>query len=84
MAASDAGFQKARQMKIDADAFDTDDFVAKLVTFMGGRGGKGVRTRGGQEEEEGQDEEERELRGWEKVGALLGLQSRRVPVMDFM
>lgn len=87
MAASDAGATKARQMKIDANAFDTDDFLAKLVSFMGGRlGMNGMRTRGVMDEDEGlgEGQDERELQGWENIGAVLGLESRRVPVMDFM
>ena len=32
---------KARAMKAGAGAFDIDDFVSKLITFMGGRRGGG-------------------------------------------
>lgn len=33
---------KARAMKAGAGAFDVDDFVSKLITFMGGRRGGGA------------------------------------------
>ncbi|KAG0659912.1 hypothetical protein C6P46_004852 [Rhodotorula mucilaginosa] len=38
IATSEAGALKARQLKIDGDAFDTDEFLVRLVRFMGGRG----------------------------------------------
>ncbi|GAA5879542.1 hypothetical protein JCM3774_000281 [Rhodotorula dairenensis] len=37
IATSEAGALKARQLKIDGDAFDTDEFLVRLLRFMGGR-----------------------------------------------
>jgi len=39
MATSEAGALKARQLKIDGDAFDTDEFLVRLRRFLGGDGG---------------------------------------------
>ncbi|KAH7105790.1 Nse4 C-terminal-domain-containing protein [Auriculariales sp. MPI-PUGE-AT-0066] len=73
-------------------AFDTADFVQKLLTFMGGRG----RTRPAQtqnldddEEEEEQDEIDDDAGAgpplqWENVARLALAKSRRVGVPDFM
>ena len=83
---------KARAMKAGAGAFDVDDFVSKLITFMGGRRGEAGqpkdRASGGTDEEE--EEEEEDYDGddqpldWEKIGRKALAKSRRVPVMDFM
>jgi hypothetical protein len=41
LTASNMHAAKARAMKAGAGAFDIDDFVSKLITFMGGRRGGG-------------------------------------------
>ncbi|GAA6038033.1 hypothetical protein JCM8097_007509 [Rhodosporidiobolus ruineniae] len=41
IATSEAGALKARQLKIDQDAFDTDEFLRRLKTFLGVRGSGG-------------------------------------------
>ena len=84
---------KARQMRADAGGFDIDDFVAKLITFMGGRigGGEGAgQSNGGRhgndDEEDGGDDDFDAQRGldWGKIGRRALARSRRVPAMDFM
>lgn len=88
MAVSDAGALKARQMKLDANAFDTDDFLAKLVLFMGGRVGAGGNNGKGraQATQEDDDEDEDDDGGlkWDRVGRVLAGHSRRPPTMDLM
>jgi hypothetical protein len=42
LTASNMHAAKARAMKAGAGAFDIDDFVSKLITFMGGRRGGGA------------------------------------------
>ncbi|GAA5916873.1 hypothetical protein JCM6882_007441 [Rhodosporidiobolus microsporus] len=45
IATSEAGALKARQLKIDADAFDTDEFLSRLRAFLGAKGtGMGAAT----------------------------------------
>lgn len=69
-------------MKADV-GFDIDDFVAKLVTFMGGRaGGAGQ----GLQSEDGETDELDEDRSldWDLIGRKALAKSRRVPAMDFM
>lgn len=86
---------KARAMKAGAGAFDIDDFVSKLITFMGGRRGGGqpkdrdhpAAAQGGEEDDdddEEEDEEDDEPLNWERIGRKALAKSRRVPVMDFM
>ena len=91
---------KARAMKAGAGSFDIDDFVSKLITFMGGRraggAGGGPKDRPAQGEEAGADEddededdeeeedEDDEPLNWERIGRKALAKSRRVPVMDFM
>ncbi|KIJ19025.1 hypothetical protein PAXINDRAFT_166918 [Paxillus involutus ATCC 200175] len=70
---------KARAMKIGSAAFDMDDFVSKLITYMGGR----------QRFEDEDDGEEMEAEDdgtldWDKIGRKALAKSRRVPVTGFM
>jgi hypothetical protein len=89
---------KARAMKAGAGSFDIDDFVSKLITFMGGRraggAGGGPKDRPAQGEEadadddddddEEEEDEDDEPLNWERIGRKALAKSRRVPVMDFM
>lgn len=92
LTASDAGALKARQLKLDANAFDTDEFLVKLAHFMGGAPGGGRATQRrqvGDSDEEDSDEaadaREREVGlRWERVGRVLIRESRRAPTIDFM
>lgn len=88
--ASDMGAAKAKAMKNDGSGFDVDDFLSKLVTYMGGRKGGINRHREGSEELEQEEEEEEDdddddsPLDWEKTGQLALAKSHRVPAMDFM
>ncbi|KAL1741860.1 Nse4 C-terminal-domain-containing protein [Schizophyllum fasciatum] len=78
LAASKMGAQKARAMKAGAGGFDVDEFVAKLVTFMGGR-----RTIGDDGEvDDGLDADD--YLDWDLIGRKALAKSRRVPAMTFM
>ncbi|CAG8498434.1 10676_t:CDS:2 [Paraglomus occultum] len=66
----DLGVQKARLMRVDSNAFDIDDYVAKLVTFMGGR--------------QYDDEDESPKLDWKALGKVAARYTDRVPTMDFM
>ncbi|TRM70005.1 Nse4 C-terminal-domain-containing protein [Schizophyllum amplum] len=78
LAASKMGAQKARAMKSGAGAFDVDEFVAKLITYMGGK-----RTIG-DDGDVGDGIDEDEYLDWDKIGRKAMAKSRRVPVMSFM
>lgn len=95
IATSEAGALKARQLKIDADAFDTDEFLARLVTFMGGRRGsdrarrrKRTRraTQGGDDDDEmdGLEDDDDVPMLWSRVGKVLAGESKRAAPLDFM
>ena len=74
-------------MRSDVGGFDIDDFVAKLVTFMGGhRTPERPRSRGGDEEEDEEYEDDVVQRplDWAQIGRMALAKSRRVPAMEFM
>ncbi|KAI0740474.1 Nse4 C-terminal-domain-containing protein [Earliella scabrosa] len=79
---SQIGAAKARAMKSGSGAFDVDDFVARLITYMGGR--KPVSpARDGDEDESEYDAGGAPL-DWERIARRALAKSRRVPAMDFM
>lgn len=82
--ASSIGAIKARAMRADVGGFDVDDFVSKLITFMGGR--VQGRERASQAPSDMDDDEELEAGplNWDKIGRKALAKSRRVPAMDFM
>ena len=85
--ASDMGAAKARAMKNDAGGFDVDDFVSKLITYMGGRKGGLNKSPEGSEDNDSQEEDEDDGDSpldWEKIARLALAKSHRVPVMDLM
>ncbi|KAF9222677.1 hypothetical protein BS17DRAFT_755777 [Gyrodon lividus] len=71
--------QKARAMKIGSAAFDIDDFVSKLITYMGGR-------QRFEDDEDGEqmEAEDDDTLDWDKIGRKALAKSRRVPVTGFM
>ncbi len=75
---------KARAMKSGSGAFDVDDFVARLITYMGGRKPFSPAV----VDEDGDDDDEYDEGGapldWERIGRRALAKSRRVPAMDFM
>ena len=84
LTASNLGAAKARQMRSDIGGFDIDDFVAKLITFMGGRRQpEGVPVQGSDDSFDIEDEGGGPLE-WEKIGRKALAKSRRVPAMEFM
>jgi non-structural maintenance of chromosomes element 4 len=80
--ASNIGAQKARAMKSGTGAFDIDDFISKLVRYMGVQ--RGLQN----EDQEGSDREDETAAGfdldWAKVARKALAKSRRVPAMSFM
>lgn len=80
--ASTMGAQKARAMKSGGSAFDVDDFVSKLITFMGGR--KTLEEHLPDDSDIENDEDGAAPLDWDKIGRKALGKSRRVPVMDFM
>ena len=66
-------------MKSGTGAFDVDDFVSKLITFMGGR-----KTLEDQLPDDSDAEDGDAPLDWERIGRKALAKSRRVPVLDFM
>ncbi len=79
------GAARARAMKSGSGAFDVDDFVARLITYMGGRKPTGDID----DDDDGDgDASEHDAAGapldWERIARRALAKSKRVPVMDFM
>lgn len=72
----------ARAMKSGSGAFDVDDYISKLVIFMGGR--HGVKEVEIGDEDEYDDNDNDAPLDWERIGWMAMAKSHRVPVMDFM
>lgn len=78
---SEAGIQKARAMKSGSGAFDMDEFISKLITFMDGRKGLIM----GEDDDDADDgADDGTQLDWGKLGRKAMSKSARVPVMDFM
>jgi len=67
---------KARDLKHSAGGFDVEDFIAKLVTFMGGPDANT-----GLDDE---DEDPDAPLDWEKIGYAALAKSKRVTGVNFM
>ncbi|KAJ7703931.1 Nse4 C-terminal-domain-containing protein [Mycena rosella] len=72
--------RKARALKFGTGTFDVDDFVTKLVAFMGGyKPPQDVSSDASDDEEEDDSPLD-----WAKIGRRAMAKSRRVPAMGFM
>ncbi|KAI0684484.1 Nse4 C-terminal-domain-containing protein [Cytidiella melzeri] len=77
----------ARNMKSGGGAFDVDDFVSKLITFMGGRRNADMHENDNDDDDETYDDDEDDdgtPLDWERIGWKAMAKSRRAPAMDFM
>lgn len=70
-------------MKSGSGAFDIDDFISRLVIYMGGRKTMNLDDDDGSSYDDDAEDDETPL-DWEKVGRKVLEKSHRVPVMDFM
>lgn len=78
--ASSMGAQKARAMKSGSGNFDVDEFVSKLITYMGGR-----RTLEDQDPDDSDVEQDGDAPlDWERIGRKALAKSHRAPVPSFM
>jgi hypothetical protein len=70
-------------MKSGGSAFDINEFISKLITFMGGRKPLEDQPPEGSEMDDADDDGNAPL-DWDKIGRKALSKSRRVPCMDFM
>ncbi|KAK4056945.1 hypothetical protein OIO90_001845 [Microbotryomycetes sp. JL221] len=77
LAASGAAALKARALKLDANAFDTVEFINRLHKFMGGK------SQNRRQSTQAVQPLEKDLK-WSRIGRVLASESRRVPTCDFM
>jgi hypothetical protein len=80
--ASDMGAQKARAMKSGSGAFDVDDFVSKLLQFIGGQ--KTLEDSLPQDSDGEDLEENLSPLNWERIGRKVMAKSHRAPALNFM
>jgi len=80
--ASNMGAQKARAMKSGSGAFDIDDFVSKLVMFMGGQ--KSLEDGLPDDSDLEDTNDNSSTLDWDRIGRKAIAKSRRVPAMGFM
>jgi hypothetical protein len=74
---SEMGAAMARAMKHDAGAFDVDDYLAKILVFLGG-------ANAGVADDEFDEREEDASLNWGRIGPKVLKHSRRAVCMDFM
>ncbi|RKP10524.1 Nse4 C-terminal-domain-containing protein [Thamnocephalis sphaerospora] len=72
---ADINHEKARKMRVEHGAFDSEDYVARLVTVMGGR--QAAETAQGAAESLQQMD-------WARLGRTAGAYMRCVPAADFI
>ncbi|KAK2463185.1 hypothetical protein APHAL10511_004840 [Amanita phalloides] len=78
--ASSMGAQKARAMKSGSGDFDVDEFVSKLITYLGGR-----RTLEDQDPDNSDVEQDGDAPlDWERIGRKALANSHRAPALSFM
>ncbi|KIM40209.1 hypothetical protein M413DRAFT_446375 [Hebeloma cylindrosporum] len=80
--ASNMGAQKARAMKSGSGAFDVDDFVSKLLQFMGGQ--KSLEDALPDDSDAEDLEDNLSPLNWERIGRKAMAKSRRAPALNFM
>ena len=80
--ASSMGAQKARAMKSGSGAFDVDDFMVKLIAFVGGC--KSLDKHVPQDSDFEDTGDTISNLQWAKVGRKALAKSRRIPAIGFM
>lgn len=80
--ATNINAQKARAMKSGSGGFDIDDFITKLVGFMGGRRPESQIHPDSDDECQADDIETPLV--WDRIGLKALEKSRRVPALSFM
>ncbi|KAF9474541.1 hypothetical protein BDN70DRAFT_815509 [Pholiota conissans] len=80
--ASNFGAQKARAMKSGSGAFDIDDFVSKLLQYMGGQ--KNIEDTLPDDSDGEEAPVNMSTLNWDRIGRKALAKSRRVPAMGFM
>ena len=74
----------ARAMKSGSGAFDVDDYISKLVIFMGGRHGVNEDKQVEDDDDAYDDDVDDGPLDWGRIGWKAMTRTHRVPVMDFM
>lgn len=91
---SDIGSQMARKMRLNANAFDVDEYIARVAKLIGGTvcgAGNATRRSGNRKasvmepsEDDDGDDDDVDCWEWQKLGEMAARHSRRAPVMDHL
>ena len=83
---SEMGARMAKKMKLNQDAFDTHEFMARLARFLGGEAApvRGAARAGVDDDSDDESGGGIERWDWAKLGRLAGTLSRRAVTMDFL
>lgn len=74
---SNTSARYARALKLSSGGFDKDDFVTRLILFMGGY-------KAPEDASSDVEDDSDEYLDWAKIGRRALAKSRRVPAMGFM
>ena len=84
---SDMGAEMTRNMRIEADAFDTDEYLHRIARFIGGQVSLGA-SRGAARIGAGDDSElvtgDIDAWDWDRLGEVAARHTRRAPVPEFL
>lgn len=80
---SEMGARMAKKMKLNADAFDTHEFMSRLARYLGGQAAP-VRRAGNIDDDDEQVEIDINQWQWSKLGRLSASLSKRAVTMDFL
>lgn len=83
---SEMGARMAKKMKLNADAFDTHEFVSRIARYVGGEAAAVQRRSARGESDDEDDEGEAGVHAWDwaKLGRLAASVSRRAVTTDFL
>lgn len=77
----------ARNMKLSANAFDVEEYITRVATFIGGSARNNpasTRRRAGSAEADDFAADDLESWNWQRLGEIAARNSRRAPVMDHL
>lgn len=88
------GAQMAKNMKLNANAFDVDEYIGRVARFIGGSATAGTqrstrRRSRAQESDEDEDDDADDMEdyaswNWHRLGSIASRYSRRAPTMDHL
>ncbi|PWN40027.1 hypothetical protein IE81DRAFT_325958 [Ceraceosorus guamensis] len=84
--ASEMGAQMAKNIKMASGAFDTEEYLARVVKFIAGsaRARRAASAESDARSDDHEEEEDVHAWHWDRLGQLAARYSRRAPTLDFL